>query len=104
AADVTELPMSDDGEAKTAYAAANLKIQNRAVVRITKSMSIADVDLATDDAVLDLGTNTLTVLLRTHKNRRGWADGATVLCTTNAETGVFGKIVWKSQGLSISIR
>ena len=104
AADVTELPMSDDGEAKTAYAAANLKIQNRGVVRITESMSIADVDLATDDAVLDLGTNTLTVLLRTHKNRRGWADGATVLCTTNAETGVFGKIVWKQPGLCISIR
>ena len=101
----TELPMADDVQAKgrKAYAKTALVVRKGGRVLVKESMTIADIDLQTSDSQLDLGTNTLTVSTFAHKHGRNWAVGAKVTCTTNAATGVYGKIVWPS-GFALIVR
>lgn len=100
----TQLPMADDGDPARAYRDVRVVVTNAAVLEVTAPLTLRDVDLAHAGCRIDLGTNTLTVLDSKHRDGRRWAAGATVTCTTNATDGVYGKIVWKSQGTRIVVR
>ena len=97
--------MADDVQAKgrKAYAKTALVVRKGGRVLVKESMTIADIDLQTSDSQLDLGTNTLKVSTSAHKYGKNWAVGAKVTCTTNQETGVYGKIVWPS-GFALIVR
>ena len=98
----TQLPMAADGKPSKAYQKATLVVQKRAKVRLMQSMRVKDLDMR-DDSILDLGTNTLTILSKKHRDREGWSSLAKVVCTTNEATGAYGKLVWRPSGFLISI-
>ena len=98
----TQLPMAADGKPSKAYQKATLVVQKRAKVRLMQSMRVKDLDMR-DDSILDLGTNTLTILAKKHRDREGWSSLAKVVCTTNEATGAYGKLVWRPSGFLISI-
>ena len=100
----TQLPMADDGDSTRVYRGVSVTVTNGAVLELTGSLTVKDVDLAHAKSRIDLGTNTLTIISHDHKNGKHWANGAKVTCTTNAATGVYGKIVWKPCGFALIVR
>ena len=100
----TELPMSADGKSLKAYANTTLKLSNWAWVSVTSPMRVYDLDLTTSNVTLDLGTNTLMVSSRVHKNGKDWASGVKILCQTNETTGAYGKVVWSKPGFMVFVK
>ena len=100
----TQLPMADDGDSTRVYRDVSVTVTNGAVLEVTGPLTVKDVDLAHAKSRIDLGTNTLTIISHDHKNGKHWANGAKVTCTTNAATGVYGKIVWKPCGFALIVR
>ena len=82
----------------------NLVVTNGAHVRLVADSTVGELDLASSNVELNLGTNTLLVVSPVHKKGRGWADGAKVICETNEVTGAYGKIVWKKQGMLLFVK
>lgn len=82
----------------------NLVVTNGAHVRLVADSTVGELDLASSNVALNLGTNTLLVVSPVHKKGRGWADGAKVICETNEVTGAYGKIVWKKQGMLLFVK
>lgn len=82
----------------------NLVVTNGAHVRLVADSTVGELDLASSNVELNLGTNTLLVISSVHKKGRGWADGAKVVCETNEVTGAYGKIVWKKQGMLLFVK
>ena len=96
-----DLPVSDTAEF---LASANLVVTKGGALYLTGDVTVNDIDLQTANAALHLNEYTLTVLSTAHRNRRRWAKGAVVTCTTNATTGACGKIAWKSSGFLLFIK
>jgi len=82
-----------------------LVVRNAGRIKIMSRARAMDVDLATADVKLNVGTNILTVSAATHKNGKGWADTVEnlVVRETDPGTGVTGDIIWR-QGLVFVIR
>ena len=99
----TQLPMGDDGDAEKAYKQSALTIGRKAKVTITKSMCVGDLNFTASGSILELGTNTLTISSREHKRGKGWPSGISIT-SNQAPNGVWGKIVWKPQGMAIIVR
>ena len=96
--------MSADGKSMKAYANTTLKLSNWAWVSVTSPMRVYDLDLTTGNVTLDLGTNTLMVSSRVHKNGKDWASGVKILCQTNETTGAYGKVVWSKPGFMVFVK
>ena len=96
-----EFPVKGDNPKRT-YKSAALDVGAYSRVKLTANVTVRDLVLSKSTAKLELGTNTLTVVSRAHKNGLGWAANATV--TSNQVDGVWGRIVWKKPGFVISIR
>jgi len=98
------IPQSAGGDPRRVSRNFEITVRDGGKMSLVGDYSVRDLDLATANASLALGTNTLTIYSSLHKNGRGWASGATVTCTTNAQTGVYGKIVWKCPGFALIVR
>lgn len=98
-----EFPVTGDSPRRT-YRHAAVDVSSYSRVKLTTSVTVKDLVLSAGTSKLELGTNTLTVLSTTHKDRLGWAAKATVTSVTNAETGVYGKIIWRLPGTVITVR
>ena len=83
-----------------------LRVRDGAVLKLAANSRIGDVDLATDDVTLNVGTNILTVCTYVHKDGKGWADelDKLVVKEPDPDTGKTGDIVWKPQGFAIIVR
>lgn len=91
----TEFPMSADGDARSAYSKATIRLGSG------KLYVLADTkvkDLIVTGGTIDLQGYTIRVLSRTHKDGKGWSVAYDDCVTENG-----GKIVWVN-GMSIAIR
>ena len=81
-------------------------VQNKAYVKLVEDLRIRDLDLATADVKLNVGTNVLTISTTEHKDGKGWADTLDKLVTKeiDLDTGKTGDVVWKPQGIAIIVR
>ena len=90
----------DDKEVTRGFA---LTIGGGGKVSLTQNWTIYDLSFSNNKAKLVLGTNTLTLISREHKDGKGWPSGITIT-SNQAPNGVWGKIVWKKPGFAIIIR
>ena len=83
-----------------------LLVRNCGSVKLLTDVRAADVDLASANVKLNVGTNILTITTIDHKDGKGWADTLDNLVTkeTDPATGKTGDIVWKPQGIAIIVR
>ena len=72
-------------------------------VKITQNWTIYDLSFFNNKATLALGTNTLTLISREHKDGKGWPSGITIT-SNQTPNGVWGKIVWKKPGFALIVR
>ena len=81
-------------------------VQNNALVKLAQNMRIGDLDMATKNAKINVGTNILTIRYPAHKGGRNWADmfDNHVIKETDPDTGRSGDIVWKGQGFAFFIK
>ena len=81
-------------------------VQNNALVKLAQNMRIGDLDMATKNAKINVGTNILTIRYPAHKGGRNWADmfDNHVIKETDPGTGRTGDIVWKGQGFVFFIK
>ena len=93
----TELPMAEDGVARTAYAQTTLCVSN-GVVSLLSNMKVKDLDLASTTARINLNGHVLKVSSHDHKDGKGWGDTYEKLVTEGG-----GKIIW-STGLAVLVR
>ena len=92
----TSFPMSADGDAKTAYSKATVRVQS-GTLYVLADTKVRDINIT--GGKIDLQGHTIRVLSKTHKNGKGWSGGTYANCVT--ENG--GKIIWVN-GLSVSVR
>ena len=81
-------------------------VQNNALVKLVQDLRIGDLDMATKNAKINVGTNVLTIRYPAHKDGKGWADELDKLVVKEADpdTGKTGDVVWKPQGFLLIVR
>ena len=81
-------------------------VRNKAYIGLAEDLRIRDLDMATADVNLNVGTNILTITTTDHRDGKGWADTLDNLVTKEIDpaTGKTGDIVWKPQGIAIIVR
>ena len=94
---------STDPDTKEVTRGFALTIGGGGKVKITQNWTIYDLSFFNNKATLALGTNTLTLISREHKDGKGWPAGVTI-SSNQAPNGVWGKIVWKKPGFALIVR
>jgi hypothetical protein len=96
----TQIPMSSDGDAATAYKDVDFVIPSNMTISLIGDVTVHDLDLQSSTSKLRLNGYTLTIMSGIHRNGRKWGDTYANLVTEDG-----GKIVWHYKpGLKIIVR
>ena len=96
----TQIPISDDGNAATAYKDVDFVIPSNMTISLLGDVTIHDLDLQSSTSKLRLNGHTLMIVSGTHRNGRRWGDTYANLVTEDG-----GEIVWLYRpGLKITVR
>ena len=100
----TDLPIPEslNGDRMKTLKNFRVIVRNGGRLNVVGSMKLRDVDMATDDATLTVGTNVLTITTGEHRERRGWAANCTV--TSNHVGTVWGRVEWRNEGFMLIVK
>ncbi len=92
----TAFPMSADGDAKTAYSRATVRLSS-GTLYLLGDVKVHDINIV--GGTINLQGHTMRVLSKKHKNGKGWNVGA----YPNGVTENGGKIIWVG-GMNVTVR